>query len=1206
MTRRFKLLLPLLLLVLIALFATLFRSSEKPAIAKTPEPSTKSVARAVISEFREWNELHRSKDLAPAELAKGVELARARRKVMEELIHKDPQRALEQAVTLDVWKNLPPEVRAEVEEPFSAIANYQVLPVCIMGSPDAERVIASGVKLPDATRYTEIAGEPALETQVFGRRQALSSKVDAPVQGIRLGHRAALREKVFHELAASEIKVAESIYPLANPAADRDFATGLPLGDQPVTALAGGKIFKFADHEGLDKFDKSIAALDETLSPQSGAGVLFLPSAADGSSSSGEFDLEQATATSNSLASTWTETKKKVFMIRCDFSDKTNATNPVVDAGTYSTLLNTTVSSNILDSSYGKTWIEATVSNTITRLPQPTTYYDDDVLANGNTRNSQLLTDAKAAYQTANPGFVPGNYDIIGVWFVSIGMKGNNVTYAGLAGGGDLWIQGTSDAGVHVHEFGHNYGLGHSSLWIPPSNPPNTNPVDPAGSSVEYGDDFDVMGGGPVPEGVFHSEAKVRLNWLAAGQWTDITTSGTHRLFRIDHPSTTGVRGLRVPKGADEYYSLSYRRQFANSWLKAGANIVWKRPSQGRSWLIDTTPDSIPGDSTDLNDGSIAIGRTYSDGNSHITPLARGGTSPNEYLDIRVNIGTFAGNAAPTVTLNGPSTLAARQSCIFTAQAADANGDTLAYSWDFGQGFTFDNNASATYAWNSGGTYTVKVTVSDMKGMTVTGTKTVTVVDPVTTWTARATNFIGDFNALAASPIKVIAAGDSDQGQGDNYKGPVATSADGITWTSTQLGNNQHAYGAVWDGTQFLLAGMDYDFSLAVPAFVGCVFTSPTANAGTWTRRIFAGSPLNGIAHNGIVGGGSICVAVGKNGTIRRSTDGITWPLVTSGTTNNLASVAYGGGKFVAVGYAGGNGSCSVLISTDGNTWTDTSTGAGVASWQDLRHIAWANDRFLASGWFSKLRHSTDLGVSFNTNRTLDDKMPGVAYGNGVWFAAGVDNPGQGSEVDLDLISTDGANWTPLFTPSIDNRNAAIFFNNTFITAGQNHTIRQSGTIAPAAIGYYAWRENLFPNHDPLTGPESDYDTDGVSNLMEYALSRVPSNGGGLNGVQAHPQAVIVSSEPLLSDRIALQVSMPEPAANDLTYIVETSTTLTGTWTTLATKVTTGAWTWNGGGTSRIISAAPSGGRVLVKIGDSVPMAGNPRRFLRLRTTVNQ
>lgn len=1166
---------------------------ESPAhpTAALPPPTSGPLRTEAVADFAHW--LDTRSITIPADRApltpEVLQLARERRTVMESLIRTDPRRALEQAVSLETWRSLPPELHTEVEEPFSAMARYQVLPVC--GNPD------TGEQASDAMRLISIDGQPQLDTHVFGTRRGITSKEKAPVQGIRLGSLAALHEGTFRELSAAEIPTATSIYPLANPQADRDFATGQPLGDDPLTALAGGKIFRFADRTDFENFADAIDGLDKSPAPQGGSSLVFLPYPADGS---GGFNLGEVTRMNNTFASAWTETKKKVFIIRCDFSDKTDALFPTPSAGSYGTLLNTTISDTIRDYSYGKTWIEATVSSSVTRLPQTAAYYAQ-IVSGGSSRNDLLLTDAKSTYQTANPGFSEASYDIVGIWFTSINMRSGDLEYAGLAGGHDLWIQDNTDPEVHVHEFGHNYGIGHSSFWKPSVG--STNPLDPAGTYEEYGDPFDVMGGGPIAEGVFHSQAKQRLNWLGTGEWTDATAAGniTHRIYRIDDPATAGVRGLRVTKGADEYLWLSYRRLFANNTLKAGANVVWERAGEARSWLIDTTPGSQSG-SVDRTDGALTIGRTLSTGNSHITPLARGGSGSAEWLDVRVNTGSFPAGT-PVVMIAGPSTIPARQTCVFTALATDPNGDELAYSWDFGQGFTFDNNPSATYSWAVGGTFTVKVTVSDMKGHTAQATKTVTVTDAITTWTDRANSSIGTFFALAANPNKVIAVGENYS----NFKGPVASSPDGVTWTDSLMGQNQQVYGATWDGTQFALAGMDYDFAPGVDAFVGCVFTSPTANAGTWSRRIFTGAPLRGI-----VFGNGVHVAVGDNGTIRRSTDGgVSWTGVPSGTTNRLNSVSYGGGRFVAVGYVYKdtpptqyNGDVCVLTSPDGLTWTNTSAGAGLESWQDFRSVKWVNDRFLASGFYGSVRTSTNLGVSFSTTRPQREETPAFAYGNGIWFAAGIN--WDAAEADVDLVSADGVNWTNLTTPALDDRNAAIFFNNTFITAGENHSIRQSGTISQGASGFYTWRESNFPDHGPLSTPDGDQDADGLENLIEYTLGRSPNSGSGPDGPASLPQALISSSDPLLSDRIALQVDLPEPAAGDVVHVVEASSSLDSAWSPLATKTGSGSWTWNAGGTSRIVTSAPSGGRVIVKVGDSVAMSADPHRFLRLRTYVNQ
>ena len=57
-------------------------------------------------------------------------------------------------------------------------------------------------------------------------------------------------------------------------------------------------------------------------------------------------------------------------------------------------------------------------------------------------------------------------------------------------------------------------------------------------------------------------------------------------------------------------------------------------------------------------------------------------------------------------------------------------------------------------------------------------------------------------------------------------------------------------------------------------------------------------------------------VAVGDNGTIITSSDGTTWTLRTSGTTEKLRGGAYGKSTLVVVGF-----SRTIFTSSDGITW---------------------------------------------------------------------------------------------------------------------------------------------------------------------------------------------------------------------------------------------------------------------------------------------
>src|SRR5690606_36804498 len=72
------------------------------------------------------------------------------------------------------------------------------------------------------------------------------------------------------------------------------------------------------------------------------------------------------------------------------------------------------------------------------------------------------------------------------------------------------------------------------------------------------------------------------------------------------------------------------------------------------------------------------------------------------------------------------------------------------------------------------------------------------------------------------------------------------------------------------------------------------------------------------------------------------STDGLTWTSHDSGTTDWLTGVMYGAGKFVAVGDQG-----RILNSTDGIHWMDAAT-SGTAN--RLNNVVWGHGLFVAVG----------------------------------------------------------------------------------------------------------------------------------------------------------------------------------------------------------------------------------------------------------------
>ena len=118
-----------------------------------------------------------------------------------------------------------------------------------------------------------------------------------------------------------------------------------------------------------------------------------------------------------------------------------------------------------------------------------------------------------------------------------------------------------------------------------------------------------------------------------------------------------------------------------------------------------------------------------------------------------------------------------------------------------------------------------------------------------------------------------------------------------------------------------------------------------TSTAGiNWT---VSPPPFSSLA--GVTWSGTQFVAVGASGTIRTSTDGITWTTRTAGTTNNLNGITWSGTQFVAVGASG-----TILTSPDGIAWTTQTSNTT----NNLNGIVWSGNQFVAVGASGTVRTS--------------------------------------------------------------------------------------------------------------------------------------------------------------------------------------------------------------------------------------------------------
>lgn len=405
----------------------------------------------------------------------------------------------------------------------------------------------------------------------------------------------------------------------------------------------------------------------------------------------------------------FTQGTKTLLFMPVAFSD--DPTEPITQSAAIQ--LMSQVNAWFTEQSYNSTAILADVTPLLV-LPQTKAHY----AAKGVLT---LQNDARTAALAA--GFDTSNYDFDIVNNQILGAP--NFNFAGFAtvGGKGLILQVPS-LDVTVHELGHNYGLWHANFW----SAAGESVIGP-GSTAEYGNAFDTMGARNANPAFYDFNAcfKNQLDWLPFSFVQTVTTSGRYRISAFDVPNLVGGQkyALRVQKDYVRSYWAEFRQKFTgNPWTENGVLLNWNPwnnyvgNSLGGTVLLDTTPGT-PSENNSKDDAPVVIGRTFSDvaAGVHITPVIKGGTGADNWIEVQVNLGSFPSNGSPTLQLAADQvSVGTNVEVHFSATAADPDGDPLAYDWNFGD-LTFGSNSPlAMKSWSRDGEYVVHCTVSDMKG----------------------------------------------------------------------------------------------------------------------------------------------------------------------------------------------------------------------------------------------------------------------------------------------------------------------------------------------------------------------------------------------------------------------------------------------------------------------------------------------------------
>lgn len=671
----------------------------RPRAGSTGHPAGYAPSTAnVMTAFAAWAEQQGPAHPAgptSALLQEGLALATARRALLKELMQRDPEAAWRARIPPDQRRRLPATIQALLEEPINTAGTYRVAIACDFGAePHAHHE--------DHLERLARIGNRSLQVFTFGSRKEVASKDRMSLVGFALDGVMVLADSPVRELPPPEAA-----------------ALGYPGG--LLVAEGMGEIRVFTDPAELEEWRAALTRDEWAVGPGSSG--------------------EPQTTAGPAPASAYTEGRKTLLYITCDFPNLTGF--PVTTAAVSNAMQ--AVTSFYFEASFGKVQLVPTYVPGVLRLPRNGENYTNAF--------STLLSDAETVARAA--GYDVDDYDHY-VVLTDENSSGINFSYAGKA-----WI---GSPGCHLvepnytlrtagHELGHNFGLRHANYWRTDADQPSGRDSMPGGyvgdtvnaEWIEYGHQFTLMSGQGTsymtPAAHFTPAEKKHLNWLTTADLAVVTNSQTIRLYRFDHRLGAGSpRAIRIARPGTDYtgnqreYWLGYRAAFpTNGWLMNGLQVDWMKSYYGSDGSIqldltpysndDNTGASYTDDLNDKNDGTLLLGRTASDPGAdiHVTPVDRGGTAPDEWIEVVIHLDTLAGNRAPAVTLAASATNGATGAAlVFTAAGTDPDGDDLSYAWDFGwPRLIFSNSlnrAVVTNSWSAAGEYVVRCVASDRKG----------------------------------------------------------------------------------------------------------------------------------------------------------------------------------------------------------------------------------------------------------------------------------------------------------------------------------------------------------------------------------------------------------------------------------------------------------------------------------------------------------
>jgi hypothetical protein len=270
-----------------------------------------------------------------------------------------------------------------------------------------------------------------------------------------------------------------------------------------------------------------------------------------------------------------------------------------------------------------------------------------------------------------------------------------------------------------------------------------------------------------------------------------------------------------------------------------------------------------------------------------------------------------------------------------------------------------------------------------------------------------------------------VAVGDLDGYPAHCYRdtATLLTSTDGLFWKIRLSHTTANLKGVTYGNGRYVAVGDRLTIVSSVNGLIWDKVIGPLLNY--YPRDVtFGNGTFVAVGGLNIVTGSQIL----KFSLAVVSADGTTWdPLYPGVPEQFLNGVAYGNGKFVAVGGEG-----AMTTSPDGITWTPGDSGTSLT----LNGVAFGQDRFVAVGEGGNIFTSPD-GIDW-TQRISGTivSLHSVAYGYAAFTAVGDDG--------TILVSYNGVDWSPHTSGTSFDLHAVGAGQGSFVAAGVNGILLQS------------------------------------------------------------------------------------------------------------------------------------------------------------------